>query len=278
MGYCKSSNIVRCRNEKNIEHYDFQEISTRFQYFFYHHCNDDFSALPSCLGDWKVTRIDYAINIHTDYVSEYIKLFHLGFRPKSCKYPSDYETSYYLKGSEYNVNFYNKLKQLHEVKYISREEAFGKTNYNFDRIMRLEVQCKSKYIYRLIEKGIIPSTELKYLWDRKIAERCINKVIKRLIGAEDFYTIDSAMEKLHEKHECKFVSKCYRVFSFFIKYPDASLEDAIKGIPFPEKLKRLIAKMRNEGINAILLDAVIKGESWDKNLTLKNPYQMIHIN
>ena len=255
---------------------DFKKISTQFQYLFYSHYNDHFDDLPSCLGDWKVTRIDYAINIHTNYVNEYIKLFHLGFRPKSCKYPSDYETSYYLKGTEYNVNFYNKLKQLREVKDISYEELFYKTNYNSDRIMRLEVQCKSKYIYRFIEKGIIPSTKLKYLWDKEIAERCIKNVVKKLIGAEDFCTIDAALKKIHEKHENKFTVKCYEVMSFFLNYPEASLEDAVQGIPFPEKLKRLIAKMRKDGINPIPLDAVIKREIYDKNFTLKNPYHMIN--
>lgn len=93
-----------------------------------------------------------------------------------------------------------------------------------------------------------------------------------MIGAEDFCTIDAALKKIHEKHENKFTVKCYEVMSFFLNYPKASLEDAVQGIPFPEKLKRLIAKMRKDGINPIPLDAVIKRDIYDRNFTLKNPY------
>ena len=142
--------------------------------------------------------------------------------------------------------------------------------------MRLEVQCKSKCVYRLLEKGIILSTKLKYLWDKEIAENVLKKVVKRLIGAEDFCTMDTALNKIKDNHENKFVIRCYKVMRFFLDYPEGNLDDAVKGIPFPEKLKRLIAKMRKDEINPIPLDAVVKIESCNKDFTLKNPYHMIH--
>ena len=263
-------------NIKLSESHDFEKISRRFQEFLSSNFGEYVSDLPSSLGEWKVTRIDYAINIPTQNAGTYIKLFHFGLQPKACKSPPEYETSYYLKGTEYNVNFYNKMRQVAETRNISVDDILGEMDYSLVGILRLEIQCKSKYIYRFVEKKRIPSPNLQYLWNKELAEWCLKKTVKRLIGIEDIRSISANWKKLREKNcSNKFCADSFKFMDSFIQYPDISLEDIVQSVPYPQKVKVLVSKLRKKGINPIPLDAIYDTEAVDEDFVLKNPYHLI---
>ena len=265
-------------NIKLSDYDDFEEISYNFQKFLRSIFNDDISKLPPNLGEWKVTRIDYAINIQTQFINEYIKLFHLGFLPKACKIPSKYETSYYLKSKEYNVNFYNKLSQLRETINISYDDIMDEIGFLPNGILRMEVQCKSKYIYRFIEKMGISSTHLKYLWNKELAKTILRKITERLIGTEDIYSISVSLDKLRKNHKYPFCMNCYRLMRLFVLNFNTSLEEIKKSFTLQSDLKswrKLIGKIQKEGINPIPLDAIMDLKKYGEDFILENPYNLI---
>ena len=227
--------------------------------------------------EWNVRRIDYAINLPSSFVNEYIRLFHFGFLPRACKSSSDYETSFYLTSKEYNVNFYNKLKQLREKGKGSDSEIRQELGYLPDGILRLEIQCKSKYIYRFIEKGKSDPTKLIFLWDKLMEEKILKKIVKKVVGREDFYFIAESQRKLSEHHGYSFCTQCEHLMNFFVQNPNRSLEELKQNFDKKRKLFRLLDKLRKDGINPIPLDVLGDMGAYGKDFVLQNPYQLIQL-
>ena len=60
--------------------------------------------------DWIVSRIDYAFDIETPYVREYINFFKRGSIPTKFRNFKDYDTSIYLTSKQCRINFSRRCK------------------------------------------------------------------------------------------------------------------------------------------------------------------------
>ena len=148
-------------------------------------------SLPG-LDYWTVDRIDYAININTPYVKEYIKLFQRVDRPKGfeelycskSKIKKQLEGSFYLFSNSVAINFYNKADE----KAKQDLNADGAKN-----ILRLEVQCKSLKINTIKVKNGFSDKCLKNYLSKDISYEQIEHYYNNTIGVRDYYKLQEAI-------------------------------------------------------------------------------------
>ena len=158
-------------------------------------------SLP-ILDYWTVNRIDYAININTPYVKEYIKLFQRADKPKGFKelYCSkskkrkQLEGSFYLFSESVVINFYNK------------ESERLKQDFNADEaknILRLEIQCKQLKINTLKVKNRFDSKCLKNYINKDISFKQIEYYYNNTIGRGNYYKLSEAISMIEDSNYTK---------------------------------------------------------------------------
>lgn len=140
------------------------------------------------LSGWLLQRIDYAVNIETNYVEQYIILMK---RAKTTKYFKDKDTragSLYLKSKTVHINFYNKQDEIR--KRLNGDPDFYNLIGASENILRLEIQCRNgNKITRIANKYRIESKEdLEAFLDPRIARETICFYYKSFIGEGDFYS------------------------------------------------------------------------------------------
>lgn len=149
------------------------------------------------LDYWIVNRIDYAINIHTPYVEEYIKLFQRGDKPRGMKelYCSkskkrkQLDGSFYLFNDSISINFYDKKNER------------LKSNFNKDNaedLLRLEVQCKKTKTNSIKTKNGFDSSHLSHYLSQEISNQQIEYYYKKTIGEGDYYKLSEAIKMVQE--------------------------------------------------------------------------------
>lgn len=149
------------------------------------------------LEHWTVNRIDYAININTPYVEEYIELFQRGDKPRNfkelhyskSKIRKQREGSFYLISKSVNINFYNK-----EHERLSQ-------NLNKDGakdLLRLEVQCKKPKINTLKAKYGFESRYLEHYLNQEVSYQQLEYYYNTTIGTGDYYKLTEAIRIVQE--------------------------------------------------------------------------------
>lgn len=166
---------------------------------FNDHMNLFFSDFddPSLLyfSNWKLNRIDYAVNYYTKYISQLMEILHKGNICTGFTY-RDYEDSLYLTSDAVNINFYDKYAQLINKHYLDYSRIPPAQN-----ILRFEVQCKSAEIYRLKKDLKLPDLAIKTFWNASIAAYVIKNRIKAIIGSQDFLDINLAKSIIEKKYK-----------------------------------------------------------------------------
>ena len=156
------------------------------------------TSLPR-LEYWTIKRIDYAININTQYVEEYIKLFQRGDKPRNfkelycskSKVRKQRDGSFYLISQSVNINFYNK-----EHERLSQ-------NFNKDEakdLLRLEVQCKKPKTNTLKAKYEFDSRHLEYYLNQEISYQQLKYYYTKTIGVGDYYKLSEAIERVQDSN------------------------------------------------------------------------------
>lgn len=156
------------------------------------------SSLPR-LDNWTINRIDYAVNIHTPYVDEYIKLFQRGDKPRGfkelycnkAKTRKQREGSFYLFNDSVTINYYNKE---HERLY---------QNLNIDGakdLLRIEVQCKKPKTNTLKVKYGFDSRHLAHYLSQEISYQQLEYYYNKTIGNGDYYKLSEAILKVQESN------------------------------------------------------------------------------
>ena len=148
-------------------------------------------SLP-ILDYWTVNRIDYAININTPYVKEYIKLFQRADKPKGFKelYCSKSKTRKQLEGSFYLFN------DSVAINFYDKESERAKQDFSTDgakNLLRLEVQCKSLKINTLKVKNRFNDKCLKNYLSKDISYKQIEYYYNNTIGGGDYYKLSEAI-------------------------------------------------------------------------------------
>lgn len=225
------------------------------------------------IEDWRTERIDYAVNIVTPHISEYIQLFYAGKVPKSFGFPKHYESSFYLTSKNGNINFYDKLHQVRQKYGLSDADIENELHGLPSGMLRLEFQCSNKYIQHLKEHYRLEDTTLPYLWNAAIAENELKSRVKSIIGENDFYSCVFCERKLEQRYKATTLGLYRQIFHKFRDSPCASLDDVEGALSLTSKkrFQNLLHKIRKVGVNPIPLD-ICKNCSATE---LKNPYRLI---
>lgn len=228
------------------------------------------------LNGWNVLRFDYAFNLYTPYVQEYLNLFHAGLIPKGFTTPKPYTTSFYMKSKRCTYNFYDKRAHLKE-KYGYTDSTINTLSNTGSTtgILRLEIQCHSKELFYLKDRFSLPDKSVKSFWQLKIAREVLLKKISNIIGDEDIYSYDKSTDILLKKYANLTYKKCEAIIMTMANMHPPSLQ-IIKSILTQKdarnKFNYLLYKIRESGVNPIPLESCYSG----KEITyLPNPCQYI---
>lgn len=142
------------------------------------------------LNNWVVNRIDYAVNIETKYVGEYIKLFQRADKPYNFKEPyclkskrrKQLKGSFYFISNSVNINFYDKGNE--------RKKAGVE---GIDNLLRLEVQCKKNKVNSIKNTKGFDACLVKYFLNPLLSKEIINYYYKKIIKEGDYFTLDKAV-------------------------------------------------------------------------------------
>lgn len=228
--------------------------------------------LPA-IEDWRVKRIDYAVNIFTPHISEYIQLFYAGKIPKSFGFPKHYESSFYLTSKNGNINFYDKLHQARQKHGLSDADIENELHSLPSGMLRIEFQCSNKYIQHLKEHYRLEDTTLPFLWNADIAEHELKSRVKSIIGENDFFSYDICEQKIEQRYERATLGLYRQIFRKFRDSSYASLDDVEGALLLPSKKRfsNLLHKIRKVGVNPIPLDVCNNCSVTE----LPNPYRLI---
>lgn len=200
--------------------------------------------LPSILN-WKVSRIDYAVDIITEDIDLYVYLFKNSKvqRPKTCK-NEEYDTSIYRVYGTYRLNIYD--KEHERINNCSADVEYYKN------LLRIEVQCekeKLKYIkskYKLDDRIF-----LNYL-DTDIAAETIISYIYNLMGTASHYKYKDALDKLHKsKASSKMKTALSRTLDRI--YEVQNIQKLIEEDESKRTIKQHLKELDMIGINPLLL-------------------------
>ena len=155
-------------------------------------------GLPD-FNSWKVRRIDYAIDISTPYVKEYIHLLKKGaFPPHMDSIKANYHQrpgSLYLRSKSITVNYYDKeAQQLNQkakgfsVPKLKLQEAHN--------ILRLEIQCHKSRTDYLKVKYAFEAKYLPYFLDPHISFDVLEKPLRQIAGTGDYVRKATAFKKI----------------------------------------------------------------------------------
>ena len=142
------------------------------------------------IDKWKVIRIDYAFQFTTPYAELYTWIFHKSNLPNKN---DKYRTSLYYGNKSTTTNFYDKTNQLIEKGLLSANMLKN------PHIIRLEVQCKKKYLSR-IKSVLVPDADFLSIydvWNSKIAYTILSQKLIQLFGIGNFYSYDLAEERIN---------------------------------------------------------------------------------
>jgi len=233
-----------------------------------------FKILPY-LQEWRVTRIDYTVDLETPSVNLYLNLFKRGFIPKGFHIPGNYPTSCYLVSDSVTINFYDKLTQVKEKHAYTNEDIKKDIGFLPEGILRLEVQCKSGFLFYLRRKHNVPDSTLQSLWNPNIAADAIKQKISAIIGQENFYDFESCIRAILSKSNQRGFKSYSQIFWLMKSENTLSLQDMkcliFKKIDKEKYFNVIIARIRKLGINPIPVDCVNN----DNLYSLINPYNLI---
>lgn len=226
---------------------------------------------------WHVSRIDYAFDIETPFVAEYISAFKMGKMPTGFEEPKAFDTSIYLKANYANINFYDKLTQAKAKFGLSDEAIATELHHIPEGILRLEVQCHNEYIKYMKKSETILDTALQDLFDEGIAREEVLGRVKSIVWKNDFFPYEVCIDAIAKKHKGKVMRACGDILRQLICKPKIRLADLKSayedsGIDF-NKLTHIICKC---GINAIPLEAIYKNSPNPPHIQcLINPYHLL---
>lgn len=236
-----------------------------------------FHVLPP-IESWHVSRIDYAVDLETPYVAEYLRLFKAGYIPTGFSASKTYAGSVYLKSKNGNINFYDKIQQVKEKYGLSDEDIIKEIGYLPEGLLRLEFQCHNRWIQHLKKSFTLFETALPFLLNPAIACKELKRRVASIIGKEPFFPYDVAADMLSNRYKNRTASHCCQIIRLLRDRPEANM-DIVQAMVAPKRKNdyaQIVHKIRKAGINPIPLE-VAYGDSPSKQPLpcFSNPYTMI---
>ncbi len=227
---------------------------------------------------WHVRRIDYAVDIETPYVDEYLNLFKAGNIPAGFNEPKPYASSFYLTSKNVNINFYNKLLQVKEKYDMSEEDIIQELGHLPRGLLRLESQCNNRHIHHIKKHLGLPKTSLPLLANPSIAEKELKNRVESIVGREYFIPFSMAEDILSEHYSRRTLSRLCQIMRILKDSPEANLDIAQVAVSPNNKneFAQLVHKIREFGFNPIPLEVAYRDPCVKQSLSnLPNLYDMI---
>lgn len=182
--------------------------------------NDESKKISRLLGsfpDYRITRIDYCVNLRLDELAYdcspelAIKLIKRGNIPPSYEEWTIYDDishrkksrpgSFYLCNNSVTINCYSKYMQLLERSYQNIEKGHPPistwTLEQARNIIRFEVQCKYPKTYSLFRaaeySGGMQYNKYKELFSPDCCIKIVSDYYKKVIGNGDWYALSEAV-------------------------------------------------------------------------------------
>lgn len=216
------------------------------------------SPLLHNFNDYKITRIDYCVNICLDDFSPRCNSEQIMNLIKRSDIPPHYEEwmeyddtahrtkskpeSFYLKSKSVNINYYSKYLQLLNKSRQNEEKGFDPINPEIleasRNIYRFEVQCKYHKIYSLSQEaekaGDHSFNKYKSLLSPVTCIEIVSDYYKKTIGKGDWYSLPEAVRLIKSQNfNCpreqklinalKYVSQCRSLAKAQKTYPQDQL-------------------------------------------------------
>jgi len=154
------------------------------------------------LGSYKVSRIDYCINVKSEMASVYMRLIRQGdvppkffmkknVDPKTGK-TSRYKDSMYLytKSKDIKINFYDKAKEME-----SKRDHYGDEKIEEAiNILRFEIQCSGTKVNNMKAYYGLKSKELNMLAINQLALETVVGYYNEVVGKEGYVTLNVARQ------------------------------------------------------------------------------------
>ena len=183
----------------------------------------EISPLLHSFTDYRITRIDYCVNISLDefflecdpmqimnlikrsdiphHYEEWMKYDNISHRMKSRP------ESFYLKSNSVTINYYSKYLQLLNKSQENVKKGYPPINQEIldasRNIYRFEVQCKYHKIYSMSQKakeaGNRSINKYKSLLDPILCVTIISNYYNKVIGKGDWYTLSTAIQIIKSK-------------------------------------------------------------------------------
>ena len=181
------------------------------------------SPLLHSFSDYRITRIDYCVNISLDefflecdpmqimnlikrsdiphHYEEWMKYDNISHRMKSRP------ESFYLKSNSVTINYYSKYLQLLNKSQENVKKGYPPINQEIldasRNIYRFEVQCKYHKIFSMSQKakeaGNRSINKYKSLLDPILCVTIISNYYNKVIGKGDWYTLSTAIQIIKSK-------------------------------------------------------------------------------
>ena len=202
---------------------------------------------------WTLNRIDYCINIKTQYVKEYIKLFQRCSLPYRFSIPYDKKAkvkkhtkgSFYIFNKSTIINFYDKQAE--------RVNNAGEALESAKDILRLEIQCKKGKTDYMKYKHKFEMKFLGYFTSEELSLKTISTYFDKTIGKGDYYKLDKARAIINASNHTKATKeKLINTLELINKH--RSIDKARENSNYSkDSFNRYINKIRALNINAVTI-------------------------
>ena len=149
------------------------------------------SELPT-MSSWQVARVDYAVDIRTPYVKEYVKLAEKGDMGAWLRNGNDEDGSCYWKSASVTANIYDKQDAL-----IKKQTASPEMIQRAQDVLRIEIQCNSSKVSYIRRKEDLHSRSLRDYFNRDMAKKILLKYSRSCFKVGTYYS----MEELNRQEE-----------------------------------------------------------------------------
>ncbi|WP_094604499.1 hypothetical protein SPSIL_052650 [Sporomusa silvacetica DSM 10669] len=150
------------------------------------------------LKDWYMYRIDYAVNLSTEYPDELTELAKKGWKPHYYHDNVHKKGSLYWQSKSVRFNFY--CKADHVRKKLRHLPEYQRLLEEAQNIFRVEVQCREvSKIKGLIRKYQLSNQRVLGFLQPHIALDVIQNYYQQVIGSGDYYNFYHALNKVNEQ-------------------------------------------------------------------------------
>ncbi len=241
------------------------------------------SPLLQTFSDYRITRIDYCVNIALDEIisgydsDQIMNLIKRSDIPPHYKEWMKYDDtahrmksqpeSFYLKSNSVNINYYSKYMQLLNISQEKVENGFDPIEQEIldasRNIYRFEVQYKYHKIYSLSQEaekaGNLSYNKYKNLLTSVKCIEIVSDYYKKTIGKGDWYALSEAVQIIKSKNYNR--QKEQRLINA-LKYVNQCRSLAKAKKAYPKDQLRIFKQTLNE-LSALNINPVTIPREWN---------------